>query len=117
MEVNWSILYNIGDIFELVSTGFFSSKSGIVVKVVVDVVVESVRNDVDFIANLFDRLLLILLEEERLLVLPRSTNVGRHLCFFIVDVFGRRRRNSELVSEEKSASYHMHKRLNYGHQL
>jgi len=91
MEVNWSILYNIGDILlelELVlSTGFFSSKSGIVVKVVVVEVVESVRNDVDFIANLFDRLLLILLEEERLLLLPRSTNVGRHLLFFIVDVY------------------------------
>jgi len=82
MEVNWSILYNIGDIFELElveSTGFFSSKSGIVVKVVD--VVESVRNDVDFIANLFDNRRVFILEEERLLVLPRSTNVGRHLCY------------------------------------
>ena len=80
MEVNWSILYNIGDKLELVeSAGFLSSKSGIVVDVV-----ESVRNDVDFIANLFDNLrcwLVFMLEEERLLVLPRSTNVGRHLFF------------------------------------
>jgi len=82
MEVNWSILYNIGDIFELElvsAMGFLSSKSGIVN--VVAVVVESVRNDVDFIANLFDNRRVFILEEERLLLLPRSTNVGRHLCY------------------------------------